>query len=156
MEEFIPKKVEMSRLLYESSVSYQGYLIIPFIFGKVDNYEIFSYKLLSEIGRKSKFHKSENPAKIYGRGVSNIVNIAKEHIDVNSEFVNYEDGFRSRYVYRHNLIIVFRENNKFFYDHYPPNSLNNIAAPKLFRSEYECLRWVQEGLDGRDIKQKAQ
>jgi len=36
----------MNRLLYESSVSYKGYLIIPFVFSKVDNYEIYSYKLL--------------------------------------------------------------------------------------------------------------
>ncbi|AFZ56241.1 hypothetical protein H6G54_07050 [Anabaena cylindrica FACHB-243] len=146
----------MSRLLYESSVSYQGYLIIPFVFGKIDNYEIFSYKLLSEIGRKSNFHKLENPAKIYDKSISNIVDIAKEHIDRNAEFINYEDGFKSRYVYRHNLIIVYTENNKIFYDHYPPNSLNNIAAPKLFSSEYECLQWVQQGLEGRDIKEKAQ
>ncbi len=156
MEEFKPKDSEMSRLLYESSVSYKGYLIIPFIFGKVDNYEIFSYKLLSEIGRKSQFHKVENPAKVYGISIRNIVDIAQEHIDINAEFISHEDGFRARYVYRHNLIIVCKENNKYFYDHYPPESLNNLAAPKLFKSEYECLRWVQEGLDGRNIRKKAQ
>ncbi len=139
----------MNRLLYENSVSYKGYLIIPFVFGKADSYDIYSYKLLSEIGHRSQFHKSENPAKIYGSGVSNIVDIAKEHIDQNSEFVYQEDSFKSRYIYRNNLIITFQQSGKCFYDHYPPEVLNNIAAPKLFTSEYECLSWVKQGLQTR-------
>lgn len=145
----------MSRLLYEKSVSYQGYLIIPFVFGKADNYEIYSYKLLSEIGHKSKFHKAENPAEIYGSSISNIIAIAKEHIDQNSELVSQGDSFKSRYIYRHNLIIVFQEGGKYFYDHYPPELLNNIAAPKLFKSEYECLNWIKQGLDGRRMRERA-
>ncbi|MBE8992046.1 hypothetical protein [Nostoc sp. LEGE 12450] len=145
----------MSRLLYERSVSYKGYLIIPFVFGKVDNYEIYSYKLLSEIGRRSQFHKAENPAGIYGNGVSNIIDIAKEHIDQNSDFVNQKDSFKSRYIYRNHLIIIFQEGDKCFYDHYPPELLNNIAAPKLFKSEYECLSWIKQGLDGPQVRQRA-
>jgi hypothetical protein len=145
----------MSRLLYESSISYKGYLIIPFVFGKADNYEIYSYKLLSEIGHRSQFHKAENPAKIYGSGVSNIVDIAKEHITKNLEFVSLGDSFKSRYIYRNNLIIIFQEGDKFFYDHYPPELLNNIAAPKLFKSEYECLSWIKQGFDGQHIWQRA-
>ncbi|MEH2267596.1 MAG: hypothetical protein V7K68_04045 [Nostoc sp.] len=145
----------MSRLLYENSVSYKGYLIIPFVFGKADNYEIYSYKLLSEIGHRSQFHKAENPAGIYGSGVSNIVDIAKEHIDQNSEFVHRGDSFKSRYIYRNNLIIIFQEGDKYFYDHYPPELLNNIAAPKLFKSEYECLSWIKQGFDGRHVRQRA-
>ncbi|BAY09480.1 hypothetical protein [Calothrix sp. NIES-2098] len=139
----------MSRLLYESSVSYKGYLIIPFVFGKADNYEIYSYKLLAEIGDKSKFHKTENPAGIYGSTISNIIDIAKEHIDQKSDFVSYSDSFKSRYIYRHNLIIVSQQEGKYFYDHYPPELLNNIAAPKLFKSEYECLSWIRQGLNGQ-------
>jgi hypothetical protein len=142
----------MSRLLYESSVSYKGYLIIPFVFGKADNYEIYSYKLLSEIGYKSPFHKADNPARIYGNSIDNIVEIAKENIDKNAEFVNQGDNFKSRYVFRNNLIIVFQEGGKYFYDHYPPELLNNIAAPKLFKSEYECLNWIKQGLDGRYVR----
>jgi len=145
----------MSRLLYENSVSYQGYLIIPFVFGKADNYEIYSYRLLSEVGQKNSFHKAENPARIYGSSISNIVDIAKEHIDKNSEFINKEDNFKLRYIYRNNLIIVFQEGGKYFYDHYPPELLNNIAAPKLFKSEYECLSWIKQGLDGRHARQRA-
>jgi hypothetical protein len=139
----------MSRLLYENSVSYKGYLIIPFVFGKADSYDIYSYRLLSEIGHRSQFHQAENPAKIYGSGVSNIVDIAKEHIDQNSEFVHQQDSFKSRYIYRNNLIITFQQSGKCFYDHYPPEILNNIAAPRLFTSEYECLSWVKQGLETR-------
>ncbi|AFY35746.1 hypothetical protein [Calothrix sp. PCC 7507] len=142
----------MSRLLYEKSVSYKGYLIIPFVFGKANKYEIYSYKLLSELGYKSQFHKAENPARIYGNSISNILEIAKEHIDKNAEFVNQGDNFKSRYVFRNNLIIVFQEGGKYFYDHYPPELLNNIAAPKLFKSEYECLNWIKQGLDGRYVR----
>ncbi|MEH2287952.1 hypothetical protein [Nostoc sp.] len=145
----------MSRLLYEKSVSYKGYLIIPFVFGKADNYEIYSYKMLSEIGHRSEFHKAENPAQIYGGEVSNIIDIAKEHIDQNSESVHLGDSFKSRYVYRNNLIIIFQEGDKYFYDHYPPELLNNIAAPKLFKSEYECLNWIKQGFDGRHVRQRA-
>ncbi|MBD2388308.1 hypothetical protein [Cylindrospermum sp. FACHB-282] len=142
----------MSRLLYENSVSYKGYLIIPFVFGTANNYEIYSYKLLAEIGHKSQFNKADNPAKIYGSSVSNIVDIAKEHIDQHSDFAFQGDNFKSRYIYRDNLIIVFQEGGKYFYDHYPPDLLNNIAAPKLFNSEYECLNWIQQGLDGRHTR----
>lgn len=144
----------MSRLVYESSVSYKGYLIIPFVFGKAYNYEIYSYKVLSNIGHRSQFHKAENPARIYGNGISNIIDIAKEHIDQNSEFINQGDNFKSRYIYQNNLIIIFQESGKYFYDHYPPELLNNIAAPKLFKSEYECLSWIKEGLNGQHLRQR--
>jgi hypothetical protein len=140
----------MNRLLYESSVSYKGYLIIPFVFGKVDNYEIYSYKLLAEIGHKSRFHAADNPATMYGDTITNIIDIAKEHIDINIDFVSQGDFFKTRYIYRHNLIIVYQKNDRCYYDHYAPESLNNIAAPKLFSSSYECLNWIQKGLDSRN------
>ncbi len=94
------------------------------------DYEIYSYKLLSEIGNRSQFHKAENPAGIYGSSVSNIVDIAKEHIDQNLEFVSRGDSFKSRYIYRNNLIIISQEGDKSFYDHYTPELLNNIEAHK--------------------------
>ena len=145
----------MSRLLYESSVSFKGYLIIPFVFGKADNWEIYSYKLLSEIGNKSPFHKAENPAEIYGNSLNNIIEIAKEHIDNHLKFVSHGDSFKNRYTYNQNLIIVFQEGDRYFYDHYPPELLNNIAAPKLFKSEYECLTWIQHGLNKRHTRQRV-
>lgn len=137
----------MTRLMYESSYSYKGYLIIPFVFGKADAYEIYSYKLLSSIGSRSKLHKQENPAGIYASSISSIINIACEYIDDHLEFLNYGDVFKRRYTYRDNLIILFQECGKFFYDHYAPESLNNIAAPKIFKSEQECLGWIKAGLD---------
>ncbi len=146
----------MKNLLYEQSVSYKGYLIIPFIFGKADNYEIYSYKLLSQLGSKSKYHKAENPAKIYGSSIENIINIAKEHIDNNSDFISdNNDVFKHRYVFRNNLIIVSQEAGKYYYDHYLPDSLNNIAAPKLFNSEYECWCWVKQGINALSVGHKV-
>jgi len=142
----------MGRLLYESSISYQGYLIIPFVFTKADNYNIYSYKLLAEIGNQSKFHKAENPAGIYASRIDNILEIAKEFIDENSDLQHPGDGFQRRYTYRNNLIVIGEENGKYFYDHYPSDSLNNIAAPKLFNSEYECLTWIKQGLEGLNTK----
>ncbi|MEM7554326.1 MAG: hypothetical protein AAF378_09535 [Cyanobacteria bacterium P01_A01_bin.84] len=148
----------MGRLLYEQSVSHKGYLIIPFVFASADNYEIYSYKILSANNYKSKFHKAENPTGIYGSSIENIVEIAKDHLDTISEFRSVDntqtDDFKTRYTYRNNLIIVAQEAGKYFYNHYPPDSLNNIAAPKLFQSEFECINWIKHGLDGLNVKQK--
>lgn len=137
----------MSRLLYEKSVSYQGYLIIPFVFAMVDDLAIYSYKLLSEVGNKGQYHKSENPAEIYSDSIQGIIEVAEEHIAVNSDGVSREDYFKCRYTYRHNLIIVHEVAGKYFYDHYKPETLSNIAAPKLFKSEQACLSWIKQGLD---------
>ncbi len=145
----------MSRLFYESSVSYRGYLIIPFVFNQVDGHEIYSYKLLSQIGHQSQFHKSENPAGIYGGSIDNIIDIAKEHLDQNIEFISTEDTFKCRYTFRNNLIVVCQEAGKYFYDHYPPDTLNNIAAPKIFKSEYDCISWIKQGIDGLHVRRRV-
>lgn len=137
----------MNRLLYEKSVSYRGHLIIPFVFGKVDGQFIYSYQLLSELGYRGKFHKAENPAKIYSHRIQGIVEIAREYLDVHSDAIGAVDYFQHRYTYRGNLIIVHQEAGKYFYDHYKPESLTNLAAPKIFQSEVECLNWIKIGLD---------
>lgn len=137
----------MSRFLYEKSVSYQGHLIIPLIFGIVDSSCIYSYTLLSELGHKGKFHKAENPATIYSNSLDEIINVAKAHLDENSDIVNSLDLFKIRYTYQDNLIIISNLSGKYFYDHYPPDQLNNIAAPKIFQSEIDCINWVKQGLD---------
>ena len=62
--------------------------------------------------------------------MENIITLAKEHLDINLEAIAQIDYFKSRYVYRHNLIVIDYENDKYFYEHYAPDSLNNIAAPK--------------------------
>jgi hypothetical protein len=141
----------MSRLLYEKSVSYKGHLIIPFIFGVADSKSIYSYKLLSEFGHKGKFHKAENPAGIYSNSSNSIIAIAREHLDNNSDVVTTIDYFKYRYTYRENLIIVHETAGKYFYDHYKAEDSNNVAAPKLFNSEYECISWIKQGLDRSSI-----
>jgi hypothetical protein len=146
----------MSSLIYEKSVSYKGHLIIPFVFGMVDDQSIYSYKFLSELGHKGKFHKSENPSGIYSNSVEGTIAIAKEYLDENSEFFSREDYFKHRYTYRQNLIIIHQEVGKYFYDHYKPDTLNNVAAPKIFKSELECIGWIKQGLDrasqGKEVK----
>ncbi len=145
----------MTRLIYESSLSYKGFLVIPFVFGKADNYEIYSYKLLAEAGYKSQLHKVENPAGIYGSGIDNIIDIAKEHLDKHADFVSHSDYFKTRYVYKNNLIVIYQEEDKYFYDHYPQDSLNNIAAPKIFSSAYECIAWIKQGLDASYVRPRV-
>ena len=137
----------MSRLLYEKSVSYKGHLIIPFVFAIADANPIYSYTLLSELGHPGKFHKSENPAGNYSGSIEGIIDVAKSHLDVNSDVVSSSDNFKCRYTYRHNLIIIYEVAGKYFYDHYKPDSLNNVAAPKIFKSETECINWLKQGLD---------
>ncbi|PAX53340.1 hypothetical protein [Brunnivagina elsteri] len=158
----------MSRLIYENSVSYRGYLIIPFVCNKIGNTfigngsrgKIYSYKLLAENGSRNKLHKAENPTEIYGDSIDNIIDIGKKYIDrhlidKNLELVNKDDAFKNRYTYRNNLIIVSEEAGKYHYDHYSPESLNNIAAPKIFKSEFDCISWIKEGIDGLHLKRKV-
>jgi hypothetical protein len=172
------KERKMSRLIYENSVSYRGYLIIPFVCNKIDNTsrgngdrdtkeshakrdrKIYSYKLLAENGSRNKLHKAENPAGIYGDSIDNIIDTGKQYIDrhlidKNLELVNKDDTFKNRYTYRNNLIIVSQEAGKYYYDHYSPESLNNIAAPKIFKSEFDCISWIKQGIDGLHLKRKV-
>ncbi|MEM9216913.1 MAG: hypothetical protein AAGD25_21510 [Cyanobacteria bacterium P01_F01_bin.150] len=157
----------MSRLLYEQSTSYHGHLIIPFLYQTLAGKEIFSYRLLSEWGYKGRLHRAENPGGIYSCSASGITQIAREYLDVkaqqdinaskssgtivtpdsNTLALPSRDYFRDRYTYRENLIIVFHARHKFFYDHYPPTSLKNIAAPKIFNTERACLTWIKNGID---------
>ena len=145
----------MSRLLYEKSVSYKGYLIIPFLFGMADEENIYSYTLLAELGHKGKYHKLENPACIYSGYIETIIEVAKEHLEKNSDVVSQSDYFKNRYIYQDNLIIVYQLANKYFYDHYKPENLNNVAAPKIFETEQECINWIKEGLDKSQMNQQV-
>lgn len=137
----------MSRLLYEKSVSFHGHLIIPFICVITDVNALYSYRLLSELGHKGKFNKLENPAKTYANSVDSIIAVAKEHLAQNLDVISNVDYFKSRYTYRHNLIIIYEGAGKYFYDHYKPEELDNVAAPKIFSSEQECINWIKQGLD---------
>lgn len=71
----------MNGLLYDKSISYQGNLIIPFIFSKINKEFIYSYKLLSEYAHKSYLHQAENPSKLYSSSLVGIAEIAKHHLD---------------------------------------------------------------------------
>jgi len=145
----------MSRLLYEKSISYKGHLIIPFIFEMADTQLIYSYKLLSELGHRGKFHKSENPAGIYSNSSDNIIDVAREHLDKESDIVSNVDYFKRRYTYQNNLIIIYEGSGKYFYDHYKPEALNNVAAPKIFKSEQDCINWIKQGLDHSNIDEEV-
>lgn len=157
----------MHRLLYEQSTSYNGHLIIPFVYQTLVGQEIFSYRLLSEWGYKGRLHRAENPGGIYSCSASGITQIAQEYLDTATQrdettahpgttlalpdtetlALPSRDYFRNRYTYKENLIIVFHARHKFFYDHYPPTSLKNIAAPKIFNTERACLTWIKNGID---------
>lgn len=137
----------MKRLLYEKSVPHRGYLIIPFVYETVSGEAIYSFQLLAEIGHRGAFHQSNNPAGLYSSDVSAVIQIAKDYLDRHSDISSSTNHFQHRYTYRHNLIIVYQEAGKFFYDHYPPQSLTNLAAPKIFTTEQDCLSWIQQGID---------
>lgn len=139
----------MDRLLYEHSVSCQGYLIIPFSLGQMsDDVPIYSVQLLAAQGHRDALHRAVSPAGTCGTSIASVVAIAQDFL---VEHTAYTDGshldyFKLRYTYRHNLIITVSMQGKWFYDHYPPTHLTNIAAPKIFDSEAECLDWIQSGL----------
>lgn len=147
--------MEMNRFLYEYSVSALKHLIIPFVLGKMDGKLIYSYKLLSELGHRGQFHKAENPAGLYSEHLSEIIKIAKEHLAQTGQQFTLKDYFKRRYTYHNDLIIIYEEADKYFYDHYKPTRLTNVAAPKLFYSEYECIRWVKMGVDLTQSEDRA-
>lgn len=143
----------MNQFLYEKSVTYRGYLIIPFVFSCLGGHKVYSYCLLSDRGRNSKFHKAKNPAKLYSSKLEEIIAIAKQHLDKWTKPLqnNSNDYFQDRYIYKNSLIIIHQAAGKYFYDHYAADSLNNIAAPKLFDNSQECLNWIKQGLDRHKI-----
>ncbi|MBD2021455.1 hypothetical protein H6F43_14845 [Leptolyngbya sp. FACHB-36] len=137
----------MNRLLYEHSTPHRGYLIVPYVFALVGGETLYSYTLLSERGRKGKFHKAGNPAGVCNQQLARIIAIAKAFLDQHSDIKHDSGYFVHRYTYQHNLIVLIEEADKWFYDHYPPEELTNIAAPKLFSTQDECLAWIRQGLD---------
>lgn len=91
--------ISIHRFIYENSIFYQGYLIIPFVLEKVEVAYIYSYTLLSESRYKGKFHNLGNPAKLYSSSISNIINVAKKHLEKYSDANNGADYFKCRYTY---------------------------------------------------------
>jgi hypothetical protein len=82
--------------------------------------------------------------------------VAREHLKENSDVISSLDYFKCRYTYKENLIIIYEELGKYFYDHYKPDNLNNLAAPKLFQSEQDCLSWIKQGLDRSNIGEESE
>ena len=142
----------MKRLLYEKSVSFKGFLIIPSEYRRLHGETLYTYSLLADVGHKSSLHRVDNPAGVYSSAIEGILKIAKEHLNTQppgTEFTDQYgvDHFKHRYTYRDNLIIVAEAQGKVFYDHYPPFELRNIAAPRIFTSQKDCMQWVKRGLD---------
>ncbi|NJK41584.1 MAG: hypothetical protein HC934_09965 [Acaryochloridaceae cyanobacterium SU_2_1] len=135
------------RLLYERSVIHRGYLIIPYLLHEIGKVPIYAYRLLSELGHRGCYHRANNPSGLHSSHIDGIVAIAKEHLDQQILPIPRPDCFKRRYLYQQNLIIISEVGGKYFYDHYPPTRLNNIAAPKIFTSELHCASWVKQGLD---------
>ncbi|PZD74855.1 hypothetical protein C1752_01006 [Acaryochloris thomasi RCC1774] len=135
------------QFLYERSVIHQSYLIVPFAYGTVAGVVVYSYCLLSLVTNQAPLHKIENPADRYTERLESIIEIAKDHLDRELQEEQPLGYYQQHYVYRHNLIIISAIGGKIFYDHYPPSHLNNIAAPKIFASEQDCIHWVKQGLD---------
>lgn len=135
------------RLLYEQSVVHNEHLIIPYIYSEIAGTPVYAYRLLSEKGHQSPLHRANNPAELYSSRLDGILEIAKEHLDEVVPTPQETDYFKRCYIYQQNLVIILEISSKFFYDHYPPTRLNNIAAPKIFASEWDCITWVKAGLD---------
>jgi hypothetical protein len=144
----------MAPFLYEKSVSRDGHLIIPFVAQVLNGYPLYSYCLLSEWGHKGALHKAENPGGVFSMSPDGIIEVASDYLAHCDENLKYPatpylsstaDYFKYRYTYRHHLFILFKANRKYFYDHYSPYELKNIAAPKIFTSERECLAFIRKG-----------
>jgi hypothetical protein len=154
------------RLLYEKSISYRGHLIIPFRFMTVSRLReepLYSYVLLSELGLEGSLHQVENPGGLCTNSPEGVVAIAQAYLDThlpinagNAGTNPKTDYFKNRYTYRDNLIIIFAMGGKYFYDHYPPDKLHNIAAPKLFTSEQDCIDWIKDGMDRIHVDQEVE
>jgi hypothetical protein len=137
----------MDRFLYEYSSCHRQHLIIPYACAPIAGHCIFSYRLLSEQGHRGRFHKAENPAELYADTFQETIEIAKEHLDRYCEIDVQDNYFKNRYIYKNTLIIVVQHHQKYFYDHYPATELINIAAPKIFCTETDCIHWIKRGLD---------
>jgi len=147
------------RLLYEKSISYRGHLIIPFRFMTASRFReepLYSYVLLSELGLEGHLHQAENPGGLCTDSPEGIVAIAREYLDAHSASNPKTDYFKNRYTYRNNLIIIFDMGRKYFYDHYPSDKLHNIAAPKIFTSEQNCIDWIKDGMDRIHVDQEVE
>jgi hypothetical protein len=139
--------MEAHRYLYENLAFHAGYLVIPFKCGAISGADLYSYQLLCAFERQGRFHKEVNPTEDYAASVERAIAIAKTFLEHHSDLPSIPDYSQQRYIYQDNLILISQIAGKYFYDHYSPDSLTNLAAPRLFESEADCIAWVKQGID---------
>jgi hypothetical protein len=135
------------RYLYEKLAFHCGYLIIPFKCGMISGSDLYSYQLLCAFERQGCFHKAVNPTEDYAGSVERVMAIAQAFLAQHSDLSSTTTYVQQRYVYQGNLILISQIAGKYFYDHYPTDSLTNLAAPRLFEDEETCIAWVKQGID---------
>jgi hypothetical protein len=142
----------MHRFLYERSIVHKGYLVIPYVAGRLEDKAIYSYALLAAAGHTNPWHQTTNPAGLYAEDGLKILEVAQAHLDEAAVAGGSDDHFQRRYTFLKNLVILYETANKVYYDHYAPTSLVNIAAPKLFAAEQDCIEWIRRGLSHRQVE----
>jgi hypothetical protein len=144
-----PPSVTMAahRYLYEKLAFHCGYLAIPFQCGMISGSDLYSYQLLCAYDRQGHFQQAVNPTEEYAGSVERVLAIAQTFLEHHSDLPSTTAYVQHRYVYQGNLILISHIAGKHFYDHYPPDSLNNLAAPRLFEDEETCIAWVKQGID---------
>jgi hypothetical protein len=135
------------RYLYEKLALHWGYLVIPFQCGTISGADLYSYQLLCAFERQGEFHRAVNPTEDYAASVDRVMAIAQTFLENHSDLPSAINYVQQRYVYQGNLILISQIAGKYFYDHYAPDSLTNLAAPRLFESEETCIAWVKQGID---------
>jgi hypothetical protein len=133
--------------LYEKLAFHCGYLVIPFKCGMISGSDLYSYQLLCAFERQGHFHKAVNPTEEYAGSVARVVAIAQTFLEHHSDLSFPPPYVQQRYVYQGNLILISQIAGRYFYDHYPNDSLTNLAAPRLFEDEEACIVWVKQGID---------
>jgi hypothetical protein len=135
------------RYLYEKLALHYGYLVIPFQCGTISGADLYSYQLLCAFERQGQFNREVNPTEEYSASVERVVAIAQAFLEVHSDLPSDINYVQQRYVYKDNLILISQIAGQYFYDHYPPDKLTNLAAPRLFETEADCIDWVKQGID---------
>ena len=136
----------MTTYQYDKATAHRGFLIVPFEVTRLSGRPLYSYVLLSGYGSQHQWHKSGNLAGIYAEDIYDVIHHAKVHLDRQDACGGKSGHFSNSYTYLRNLVVIYESADRYYYDHYAPDSLTNIAAPKLFSSKEECIEWVRAGL----------
>jgi hypothetical protein len=143
----VPVTMTEHRYLYEKLAFHYGYLVIPFKCGMISGADLYSYQLLCAFERQGHFNREVNPTEEYAASVERVMAIAQTFLAHHSDLPSVTNYVQQRYIYQGNLIVISQIAGKYFYDHYAPDNLTNIAAPRLFEDEEDCIAWVKQGID---------